>query len=936
MKSIYQLIIPIFIGCILYGNTSHAQVFGGHPASTRWNYWKQDTLSILYQPAMQKWAERIQQKIPQLQQSKYALGQQIRPITILLQNQTTQSNGYVGIGPWRSEFFTTPLQNSFALGSLAWQDQLLLHEARHIHQYANFNQGWTKLFRFLAGDYGQDFFNSMIIPNWFWEGDAVWQETEMSVQGRGRLPYFFGATRSLSAAQKNYRWQKLRNGSLRDFTPDHYQLGYQLTAFGYHQFGPDFWKKVTADALHLKGSFYPFQKAIQHHSGLTYKQFRTQALQYFQSDTPSSKSESATWAASKKHFQGDIHFPQWRNDSQVVYLKTSFDKVPQFIQWNALTSEETVIATQNIALDTYFSYRNGKIVYASLGYDKRWGWKDYGDLTILNLENGLTKNITHHGKYFSPDINLSGDKVIAVAVDSSGATALQWMDIQSGEILKTFPSIDAEVFTYPKFIDNDHVVIAVRKKDARMGLLQWEISTNKTNWLLSPSSHVIAFPYPYDNNLYFTASFKGKDEVLLMSIGSGAIYRATKMNEGNTGHYEAAGDYNKIAWVDQTAVGKKLRTIAFTQTSWENITDAYRKDSLQDFGLQLSKPLHSMATADTTAQEYAKTKGLFRIHSWLPNAADPEYSFSVYSENLLNNMQGEAGLVYNRNEGSTKFYGGATYAGWYPWIQLSVSKTLDRKGATKYNTFSFHETETKLGWSVPLNFSGGQSFRYLRIGSNLTYAQADYQGKYKDSFYQKGFTYSNAFIRFSNQGLRARKDIYPRFAQVVGLEASHAVTHLKGQQVLFNSQLFFPGLFQHHHLIFQMALQGRDTLRQIFYANNFPFSRGYLARNGKWMQKVGINYQMPIAYPDWGVGNIVYLLRIRQNLFYDHTRLRDTYNGIDYNKTYRSLGTEIFFDTKWWNQEPFSIGIRYSHLLDGAIQNRAASQWELILPILIK
>jgi hypothetical protein len=36
----------------------------------------------------------------------------------VLQNQTTISNAYVGLGPFRSEFFLTPAQNSFELGSL--------------------------------------------------------------------------------------------------------------------------------------------------------------------------------------------------------------------------------------------------------------------------------------------------------------------------------------------------------------------------------------------------------------------------------------------------------------------------------------------------------------------------------------------------------------------------------------------------------------------------------------------------------------------------------------------------------------------------------------------------------------------------------------------------------------------------------------------------
>ncbi len=191
------------------------------------------------------------------------IGQSRQKINIVLQPYTTISNGYVGLGPYRSEFYLTPAQSSFDLGSLPWHDMLAIHEYRHVQQYNNFDVGLSRAARLLFGQYGQEIANAATIPNWFYEGDAVFQETLVSRQGRGRLPSFFDDYRSLWLAGKNYSWMKLRNGSYLDFTPDHYRLGYMMVAYGREKYGDDFWRKVTHDAAAYDGLFYPFQKAIQ-------------------------------------------------------------------------------------------------------------------------------------------------------------------------------------------------------------------------------------------------------------------------------------------------------------------------------------------------------------------------------------------------------------------------------------------------------------------------------------------------------------------------------------------------------------------------------------------------------------------------------------------------------------------------------------------------
>lgn len=187
----------------------YSQQFGGHPPSQKWRQINTDSVRVIFAPGLEKQAKEVADITRALSSvSLSTIGNRTRKINIVLQHQTTNPNGYVGLGPWRSEFFMTPMQNNFGLGSLPWHKSLALHEYRHVQQYNNFRKGISKVAYTIFGEQTLALFTSTAVPNYFWEGDAVYQETLMSRQGRGRIPYFFNGYRSLWSADKKYSWQK--------------------------------------------------------------------------------------------------------------------------------------------------------------------------------------------------------------------------------------------------------------------------------------------------------------------------------------------------------------------------------------------------------------------------------------------------------------------------------------------------------------------------------------------------------------------------------------------------------------------------------------------------------------------------------------------------------------------------------------------------------
>ena len=180
-----------------------AQIFGGTPPSVRWKSMHTVPANIIYPEGLEAEARQVAFLVSGLSHTTLStIGNKQKPVNIVFHNLTTISNGYVQLAPFRSEFQLTPAQNSFDLGSIPWNQTLAIHEYRHVQQYNNFCVGISKLFYILSGQDGLAFANNLSVPNWFWEGDAVYQETLVSQQGRGRLPLFLTGFEALWLSRK--------------------------------------------------------------------------------------------------------------------------------------------------------------------------------------------------------------------------------------------------------------------------------------------------------------------------------------------------------------------------------------------------------------------------------------------------------------------------------------------------------------------------------------------------------------------------------------------------------------------------------------------------------------------------------------------------------------------------------------------------------------
>ncbi len=923
-----------------------AQRFGGTPPSVKWRQVNTDTVRIIYASGLDSQANRIANLVHHEAASQaFPIGSRLKKINIVLQNQTTIANGYVGLGPYRSEFYLTPSLNNFNLGSLPWGDQLATHEYRHVQQFNNFSNGLSNLMRVLFGEEGYALAVDASVPDWFFEGDAVYNETQLSSQGRGRLPLFLNAYPALWMADKNYSWMKLRNGSLKDYVPDHYNLGYFLVNYGYGKYGKNFWGKVTHDASAFKGLFYPFQKAIEKYAGISYQQFRTEALDSYRrvamslvkEHIPQEAGPAPVFPLNKKVLTNYL-FPYRVDTGSTVYLKTSNQRRPAFFIHDE--TGEHWIRNRDISTDDQFSYRNGKIVYAAYQNDKRWRWRDYSVITLLDVDNHQSKIITRRSRYFSPDISASGTKIAAVNISLEGKSEIHLLD-QNGKITQRIASSEINLFTDPKFINEDSLLTAVRLNDGRMALAVADLRTGSLVRITNPSYNVLGFPCIDGDVIYFTASYGGSDQVFALRRSEKKLYQLTDWPLGN---YFVNVKEGKMNWSVLTADGYQLQQVNLSEVTWKPVSGPgtellrtpYAVTHAGEFPTLLND---SLVARIFPTMRYAKSTRLINFHSWRPDYEDPEFTFSLYGENVLNTLETQLYYLYNENENTHAVGFNAIYGALFPYLSAGTQYTFGRSvtlqgsnGPTR--RIQWNQLDTRVGVNIPLSWTSQQTNKQFNIGTDYVYREDFYRGQYKDSLANRGFSYLNHYIAWSQQVATATQHLFPRLGYAVTGNYRHVVSNIKSWQVLGNATVYLPGFLPTHSIVLRAGFQETDTMNALF-ANNLAYARGYNEAYFSRMWRLSANYHFPIIYPDWGFANILYLQRVRGNAFYDLTRVYST----DKTQTadQRSVGGEIYVDTKWWNQYELTFGFRVSHLLDRDFftGRTGATVFEFIVPVSI-
>lgn len=915
---------------------------GESPASLKWSYIYSPHFNIVFPSGLNDEANELANKLEYyLPFSREDLNYKTKnKFPILLHSTSVLSNGYVTLAPGRMELVTTPPQDSYAQN---WLTQLTLHEYRHVAQLGSMNSGFTRILGWLTGEIASGSVSSQI-PSWFYEGDAVFNETNLSESGRGRVAGFEMPVRTLLIEKdRPFSYDKAIFGSYRDFVPDHYRYGYQIVGFARSKYGKNIWSQAIRYTSGHPFLVWPLAFYLKKNYGFYKNGLYKQALDSLKQQYNKQK-DSITYtdyASKNKRINStfvNYILPKDMGNGKTLALRTGLNDPGTYIVIDSTGKIEKLFTTgASMALknDLY----GNLLIWDEHVSDPRWERRDYSEIRKIDLRTGRPVSLTRKTRYFSPDFSPDGSRIVVAETDGQNRHFLTILDAQTGDRLRQIPSRENRAIQFPEWISEKEVgIITVSDKGKQIEVFSFESNSWDVKF---PYTNVdIAELINYKNYILFRGSFNGIENVYAVSKNNfhglyqvtfsryGAYHPALSINKRNLLFSDYGPDgFDVVSVPLDTAGWKFVLPDKGPQPRWTDPVPGIKRQSLSR---------DSIPGIKYAVKPYRKQNHLVNIHSWLPfytdwedvadNVADlPIYpGFTLFSQNLLGSVISSVGYRYVN--GYHEIIPSVSWRGWYPVIELtgrfggpSQAMPLPEGIEPPDNTIRFHEINLRT--YIPLTYNRGNFVTFLQPSVEYEHAGIWY---HSNGELHKGIDFLHYRLILNHYNRLSKRDLYPRWGQFIS--ATYTQTPIEKGQFgnLFSTQAvtYIPGIFQHHHFFLRGGIQIQRPARYYMPVNRVSFPRGYNSAVSEKIVSVMLNYSFPVAYPDLSIGPLLYLKRIRVNLFHDWSygkEIKENTSGenVDFTGNYRSLGTEILADMHLIRIIfPITAGVRLGYIPD--------------------
>lgn len=928
---------------------SKAQYFqtGQDPASLNWRQINSENFQLIYPDYYEVQA----QKLAHVMEKVYNYGSKSlfhkpKKISIILHTQTVKSNGLVAYAPKRSEFYTTPHQGIYPQD---WLDQLALHEFRHVVQIDKINSEIPKIIKILLGEQGTALVFGAYLPWWFIEGDAVVTETVLSNFGRGRFPSFLMEHRAQVVEKGFYKYDKAYNGSVKDFVPDHYRLGYYLVGGSRLKYGVGLWNSVLNRVGKKPFSLNPFNKALKTITGFNKVQLYNSVFDSLQNiwvgqDQKFSAPNYKIRSAKNKTFT-NYKYNHWLNDSTIVSYKTSLKTIPTFVTIDN-RGKESKLFQPGIIFAESVNYRNEWIAWSEQIPDLRWSHSGKSFIQLYNIETSKKYKITPEFKAFAPSISPGLNRVAVVEADFSSNYYLSVYNISDGKLLHRIQTKNNNYLFSPDWLNKTEIVAVLLLNEGKR-LAKFNIETGDITFLTEKDLGDIKNLKVAGSRLYFTSSYSGKNGLFFLDFKDNSIHQ---IYEPRFGAESAAvsPDNNKMIFSDYSADGFRLLEIPLNKVkplSFDKIKKA--KYDLADKLANQESGILDLSTSDTVKYEskrYNKVAHLFNFHSWAPasidiNSYEIKPGVSLMSQNKLGTSETILGYAWNTAEQTGKVYGKYTFKGWYPIFDFEINsgkraskyqlitQTKNNQGQvvnqdTTFERFTWKETNLKIDTRIPFNFSRGKYNRLFQPEINYDYTFYGHDNTTPEQFFT-GNLQSVTYRLYYQQLLRqSAQDVYPNFGFVADASYYHSPTGSSelGSMAVAQSYLFLPGLLPNHGIRLYSGFQNKQSFETHSFSDAIRYPRGWGKINSTEMYSFAFDYKLPLFYPEWSAGGLAYLKRVTASMFADYAQLKGNYyeNGHvtgTYISNISSYGIELNGDVNFLRfYAPVKIGFRSSYL----------------------
>lgn len=842
--------------------------------------------------------------------------------SIFLTNRGVEANGSVGLAPRMSAWFHQPPQGTF-LGSGAWIDLLAVHEGRHMVQFDRVNTGFTRIAGALAGEYGVLALSAFALPGWWWEGDAVAMETALTRSGRGRIPEFGMGIRTLLASGARISYSKAYLGSYRDWTPDIYRLGYPIVAHGRLKYGEEIWDRVIGNAS--RWSFLPFsfdlamKKATGKWTAAIVRETMDDLANAWSRRTDGMHFPKPSVLSPPPRVYTEYLFPRYLNDSIVVAQKTGFDTPLTVVLLNRGGREKPLSQISPLEPGgSGTSTASGKIAWDEAVPDIRWGARSFSSIVIMDAGTGRTRRIVDKCRWFNPALSPDGRRIAAVEFTEDCRCAIVILDAETGLLFKRIPAEDGAFLQSPSWAPDGRRIVMTFQKYIGKGLSMLDIDSGEFHGILTPRWDAVSNPVLWDRYAIFSSPKSGIDNIHAVDLETGAEYRLTSVPFGAFSP-QVSPDGTRLLFANHSPGGRTVCETDLNPSGWLP-ADSSALDATGYADALAAREGGPVFTGDSIPRkphrilDYNPLAHGLNVHSWLPVPNPPEFSLFFYSTDKLNTTAIAFGPVLNTNENAVRMDLTGTYAGLFPVFDFGFSRggrtaTVEDADGEKW-TDRWTETSAEFGIRVPLNLSRGVHSAFLELAAGASIARvSDKRLRVRYDNFNGDLVPFRYAVEFSRARQGSRRDLAPPWGQRMTLEYRHTpwASDYRGSRLSVQSACTFPGLMRHHAFLVHAAWERQEPDNYLF-SSSFPFSRGYDAIFHRRLAFASAGYAFPIFYPDWTLGPLLYLKRVKGKCFYDLTLGIEDRGRI----SYRSFGFELGFDLHLLNLPlPLDLGVRF-------------------------
>jgi hypothetical protein len=912
----------LFAFCFIFFQAiTQAQYYntGQDPGSLKWMQIKTDRFTVIYPRTYGTAGTVFARSLDEANSRLAYLYPQLKfRIPVIIHNYTTSSNGYVAWAPSRMELYPTPEMNAIPLNP---NQQLAVHELTHVLQMESLEKGFTKVMSMLTGQQFTGIVSSLL-PLWFLEGDAVFSESVLTSSGRGRNASFQKQLKAIMLEKGNmYKYDKIVNGSYRDFVPDHYHTGYEMMAWSYAKYDSSLWKKALSLTANEPFTMNPVNLSLRRTASLTKKRlfretFDTLKILWSSDDSGSGNKSYEILSPPKGREYINYYSPVLAGSDSIIAVKTSLSDPPSFVLINISEKTEKKIHIPGNSYPWFLSSAKGKLVWIETHSDPRWENRTWSVIKLMDLKHKVTRQLTTRTRYLSASISPDGRYIAATENTVGNQNNLVIIDAFNGQILESFPAPRNAFLQKPQWAGSGGEITVISLTEQGEGIVTFNTASKSWMTLIDESRNDLQSSYLRNDSLFFVSSLSGTDNVYLLKP-DGTVKPVTKSRFGvsDLSIYGCS-----LLFSDYSSSGNNI--CQTTIQAGDSVTGIY--NSRTSYLINRFKPYPEVSMASDgnvyTPVPYRKWQHLFRLHSWMPFYADIEAvksdpasvrpGLTLMSQNNLSTLISSFGYEYS--DKLHKFHSRIKWLGCY----LVFETRLDYGNSPYIEKFRetvpdpadiFKGYELINSLSLPLTFQGSRFIKNIYLSASSTFRN-DYIYLKEKGLYDKGQNELTGRFYFSNYHRSAIRDIYPRLAQIFDLSYSFYPfdKDIYGYIFAAKTAFYFPGILKNNGIRLRLEAENQNPEKFIL-GNRVSFSRSYDNIVSKKHEFYSADYFMPLAYPDFNLSSFLYLTRIRTDFFYDLTRGTGNYvfttgeeggkrDFHDYREIFRSFGIQLMSD----------------------------------------